>query len=85
MMGLALFITVPAVANADTVYYQGYAISWDYGRRWELWSFSEVQTHRFYHSATANATWSGWKAPGVPASATQFVGTGQATAYWDCR
>ena len=31
------------------------------------------------------ASWSGWKNPGVEARASQFVGTGAATAYWNCR
>ena len=44
-----------------------------------------MQTHKFTHSATANDTWSQWQRPGVEAKASQFVETGHAYAYWDCK
>ncbi|WP_204311311.1 hypothetical protein [Bifidobacterium dentium] len=73
------------MAFADTVYYQGVAVSWDHGRTAGVFSYSNVQTSRFSHLATANTVSSGWQEPGVPAKALAFVGTGQATAFWDCR
>ncbi|MDD7464977.1 MAG: hypothetical protein PUK59_01860 [Actinomycetaceae bacterium] len=72
-------------AYADTVYYKGSAVAWDHGRWAGLWSFSDVQSTVYEHSATANTTSSGWQQPGVKASAKQFVGPGKATAYWNCR
>ena len=72
-------------AMAKTVYYKGSAVSWDYGRRWGVYSFSSVMSSIYEHHATANTTASGWKRPGILADAQQFVGTRQATAYWNCR
>lgn len=60
-------------------------MSWDYGRSWKVYSYSKVQSTKYTHSATANTSSSGWKKPGVLASASQFVGTGAATAYWNCK
>ncbi len=85
LMGLTLVMSVPAIASAQTVYFKGYAVAWDHGRKLGVYSYSNVQTHRFTHGATANTTWSGWKKPGVLAKAEQFVGTGTAEAYWDCK
>ena len=82
-MALAVSAVVPVAAA--TVYYNGQAVSWDYGRRLGVYSYSTVQTGLFEHSATANTTFSGWKRPGVTAHAEQFVGKNQATAYWNCR
>lgn len=86
-MVLAITITMGSAvpALAATVYYNGVAVSWDYGRKLAVYSFSTVQTNVFTHSATANTTTSGWKAPGIKAHAEQFVGTGTATAYWNCK
>lgn len=64
---------------------KGDAVYWNYGRKLSVFSFSEVQTSVYEHSATANSTSSGWQDPGVKAYAQQFVGTGTATAYWSCR
>lgn len=64
---------------------KGVKISWDHGRKHGVYSYSTVQTGKFEHSATANSTFSGWKKPGVVADAQQFVGTGTASAYWNCR
>ncbi len=88
---LALVATLTVLATsavptmAATVYYNGSAVSWDYGRTLGVFSYSDVQTSLYEHSATANTTFSGWKKPGVKAHAQQFVGTKKATAYWNCR
>lgn len=79
-------LTTSAVpAMAATVYYKGSAVSWDYGRTLGVYSYSDVQSTIYQHSATANTTSSGWKNPGVKAHAQQYVGTKTATAYWNCR
>ena len=69
----------------SVIYKEGYPVYWEYGRSWGVFSYSEVQTHRFEHSATVNSDFSGWKRPGVLARASKFIGTGTARAYWDCR
>lgn len=84
-LALTATLGIGTAAEAVTVYYKGSAVSWDHGRRLGVYSYSDVQSGQYEHSATANTTFSGWKKPGVMASATQFVGTGQATAYWNCR
>lgn len=84
-LALASALGIGTAAEAVTVYYKGSAVSWDYGRSWGVNSYSNVQSGVYDHSATANTTFSGWKRPGVLASAVQFVGTGKATAYWNCR
>lgn len=82
----SLIGAAPAVfAASKTVYYGDYALHWDYGRSWGVNSYSKVQSSSLDHLATANTTSSGWKAPEVLASASQFVGTGSAYAYWDAR
>ncbi len=72
-------------AHADTVYYKGSAVYWDYGRWLGVWSYSEVQSSEYEHSATANGNSSGWQQPGVKASAKAWIGTNRAEAYWNCR
>ncbi len=84
-MSVILSTVMMGSVFAGTVYYKGVAVNWEHGRKWGVNSFSEVQTHVFEHSATANSTFSGWKEKGVVAYAEQFVGLGKATAYWDCR
>ncbi|MFQ9514244.1 MAG: hypothetical protein ACLRZ9_00305 [Eubacterium sp.] len=84
-MVLALTLVCAIPAFAKTVYYNGNAVSWDYGRKLGVYSYSTVQTGLYEHSATANTTFSGWKKPGVKAHAEQLVGLGTATAYWNCR
>jgi len=74
-----------AVAQAETVYYKGSALSFDHGRSWGVYSESTVQSGVYDHSTTANTTFSGWEKPGTAAHAIEFVGTGQATAYWNAR
>lgn len=83
VFSLCIMSAIPAMAA--TVYYNGDAISWDYGRKLAVYSYSDVQTGKYEHSATANSTFSGWKLPGTLAHAQEFVGTGAATAYWNCR
>lgn len=73
------------VAQAQTVYYKGSAISWEHGRSWGFYSESTVQSGSYDHTTTANTTFSGWKRKGVEAHAKQWVGTGVATAYWNAR
>lgn len=82
-VSLMVMSAVPALAA--TVTYKGSAVSWDYGRTLLVYSYSDVQSTVYEHSATANTTSSGWQAPGVKAHAKQFVGTKTATAYWNCR
>lgn len=83
VMALMVISAIPVCAM--TVYYNGTPVSWDYGRKAGVISYSTVMSSVYEHSATANTTFSGWQKPGVEAHAEQFVGTGQATAYWNCR
>ncbi|MGV9188424.1 hypothetical protein ACTOVN_01045 [Arcanobacterium canis] len=86
--GLASMMLVGGVgaAYAHTVYDKGTAAYWDHGRTWGAWSYSDANSGRYEHRATANSTSSGWKAKNVRAHATHWVGvTGMAHAYWDCR
>lgn len=87
--GILLAITLGTcgvgVASAETVFYKNTPVNWDHGRAYGIWSYSDVQSHRYEHSSTANSAWSGWKKKGVVAKASQNVGWGAATAYWDCR
>lgn len=84
-IAMTLMVTSAVPAMAKTVYYKGSAVSWDYGRTKVVYSYSDVQSTVYEHSATANTTSSGWKKPGVKAHAQQYVGTKTATAYWNCR
>ncbi|MCR3758699.1 hypothetical protein [Clostridium felsineum] len=86
VVSLCVLTAIPAMA--ETVYYKNdrsKPISWDHGRTLGVFSYSDVNTHYYTHISTANTTSSGWKSPGVQAHAEQFVGTGTATAYWDCK
>lgn len=89
MIGFVLGITIalgcalPALAK--TVYFNGNAVYWDYGRKWVVYSYSEVQTSLYEHSATANSVSSGWEYPGVVAYAEDFIGKNTAYCYWNCR
>jgi hypothetical protein len=85
LIAVGLVVGGAGAAQAATVYYKGSAVSWDHGRSWGVTSYSDVQSSVYEHHATANTTASGWKKPGVVAKASQFVGTGTATAYWNCR
>lgn len=85
LLTLVLCSMTAIPAMAATVYYNGDAVNWEYGRKWAVYSFSEVQTSLYEHLATANSTSSGWKDPGEVAYADQYVGGNRATAYWNCR
>ena len=80
---LAISLAIPVFA--ETVYYNGDAVSWDHGVNLVRVCYSKVMSGKYEHSATANETFSGWIEPGVLAEATQFVGLGHAYAYWNCR
>lgn len=84
-LGVVLTLVGAVPAMAETVYYNGDAVSWDHGRKLAVYSYSAVQTSIYEHSATANTTSSGWIEAGTKAYAQQFVGTKTATAYWNCR
>ena len=74
-----------SIVSAATVWYKGTAVYWDYGRTAGLWSYSNVQSSVYEHSATANGAFSGWESPGVEARVSKFIGTGTAECYWNCR
>lgn len=80
---LAISLAIPVFA--ETVYYNGDAVYWDHGVNIFRVCYSNVMSGEYKHSATANETFSGWQEPGVLAEAKQFVGTGRAYAYWNCR
>ncbi|MBW9158957.1 hypothetical protein G9F71_025560 [Clostridium sp. FP2] len=50
-LSLCLITAIPAMAS--TVYYKGDAVSWDYGTSLGVYSYSDVQTGKYTHSATA--------------------------------
>lgn len=85
----ALTLVSGSIVGAETVYFSkgghDYALSWEYGRSWGVISYSKVNSSELEHHATANTTGSGWQAPGVLASAQQWVGSGAAFAYWNAR
>lgn len=85
LLSFSVLLGSIGVAYAQTVYFRGCAVNWEHGRKNGIISYSRVFTHLFEHSATANETWSGWKSPGLIASAEQVVGVFPAKAYWDCR
>ncbi len=78
-------LPITAFAASETINCKGTSVYWEYGRRWSVYSYSKVQSSVFQHSATANSTFSGWKEPGIVAEASEFVGSGTARAYWNCR
>ena len=80
--GLA-FSATPVLAN--TVYYKGSAVEWDYGRRAGFWGWSHVQSGSYTHATTVNGTFSGWKKPGRRASVDKYIGTSTLQAYWSCK
>ncbi|SUY48462.1 Uncharacterised protein [Clostridium putrefaciens] len=80
---LCLMTAIPAMAQ--TVYYNGTPVSWNHGRKLGVYSYSDVQTGVYDHSATANSDFSGWKSPGILAHAQKFIGTGTVETYWNCR
>ena len=80
---LAISLAIPVFA--ETVYYNGDAVYWDHGVNIFRVCYSKVMSGEYEHSATANEAFSDWQAPGTLAEAKQFVGTGRAYAYWNCR
>ena len=73
---------------AKTVKYKGTSVYWNYGRTgfWQDYSFSEVQSSVYEHTATANSVSSGWKNPCVKAYAECYIGwSTTAECYWNCR
>lgn len=86
---LVVGLATPAAVNAvsKTVRYKGVAVYWEYGRTMsQLWSYSQVGTHKFKKRARANGATSGWKKAKAPdAYAEKFIGTGTARCYWYCK
>ncbi|GFZ26500.1 lactococcin 972 family bacteriocin [Lactobacillus corticis] len=75
-----------SIALADTVYYKRTPVYWEHGNWGKVRSYSNVQSHRYTHSSTANGVFSGWKKKGVTAKASTWISpTKKATAYWDCK
>lgn len=62
VVSLCLITAIPAMA--ETVHYNGDAVSLEHGRSLGVYSYSDVQTTVYEHSSTANTTTSGWKSPG---------------------
>lgn len=85
VLAVSMALVPCGIAAAETVYYKGSPVNWEHGRWLQVFSYSHVQTHKYTHAAGANDAFSGWKKPGELANATAFVGTGRATAYWDCK
>lgn len=81
-----LLSSTAGVALADTVYYKGTAVYWEHGNAGKVRSYSNVQSHHYTHSATANGVFSGWQKKGVMAKAATWIAPGvRAVAYWDCK
>ena len=67
LLALTLAGAGGSIVSAATVWYEGTAVYWDYGRTAGLWSYSNVQSSVYEHSTTANGAFSGWQPPGVEA------------------
>ncbi|MBE6052267.1 MAG: hypothetical protein E7214_16930 [Clostridium sp.] len=52
ILSLCCLVSIPALAT--TVQYKGTNVYWDYGRKWAVYSYSDVQSSEYDHSATAN-------------------------------
>ena len=85
LLALTLAGAGGSIVSAATVWYKGTAVYWDYGRTAGLWSYSNVQSGVYEHSASANGAFSGWESPGVEARVSKFIGTATAECYWHCR
>ncbi|MDW8752815.1 hypothetical protein Q7W31_04370 [Streptococcus suis] len=85
LLALTLAGAGSSIVSAATVWYNGTAVYWNYGRTAGLWSYSHVQSGVYDHSATANGAFSGWQPPGIEARASRFIGTGTAECYLNCR
>lgn len=75
----------PAIALADTVYYKGSAVYWNYGRNAGVFGFSDCNSAHYEHHSSCNGYTSGWKNPDVLSQAWGFIGTDTLEAYWSCR
>ena len=80
VLSLCCLVSIPALA--ETVTYNGTNVYWDYGRKWKVYSYSDVQSSVYEHSATANGKFSGWEDPGDEAYVEKFIGTATAQCYW---
>lgn len=83
VLSLCCLVSIPALAS--TVTYKGTKVYWDYGRKWGVYSYSDVQSSQYEHGATANGAFSGWEDPGDEAYVDKFIGTATAQCYWNCR
>lgn len=83
LLSLCCLVSIPALAT--TVKYKGTNVYWDYGRKWGVYSYSEVQSSEYEHAATANGEFSGWEDPGDKAYVDKFIGLDTAQCYWNCR
>lgn len=59
LLALTLAGAGGSIVSAATVWYKGTAVYWNYGRTAGLWSYSNVQSGVYEHSATANGAFSG--------------------------
>lgn len=75
----------PAIALADTVYYKGSAVYWNYGRNAGVFGFSDCNSAHYEHHSSCNGYTSGWKDPDVLSQAWGFIGADTLEAYWSCR
>lgn len=75
----------PAIAQAYTVYYNGSAVFWNYGRNAGIYGFSDCNSQVYEHSSSVNGYSSGWKSPGVLSQAWGFIGADALQPYWNCR
>jgi hypothetical protein len=81
----ALCIGGPTVALANTVYYKGSAVYWNYGRNAGVFGFSDCNSQVYEHCSSCNGYSSGWKSPGTLSQAWGWVGPATINAYWNCR
>lgn len=79
-------IGVPAAAPAaQTVYYKGAAVYWNYGRNAGVFGFSDCNSGVYEHHSSCNGYTSGWKEPDDLAQAWGYIGTDTLYAHWNCR
>ena len=81
----ALCTGVSGAALAQTVYYQGSAVYWNYGRNAVVFGFSDCNSQSYAHCSSANGYSSGWQQPGVTSNAWGYIGTATLHAYWNCK
>lgn len=80
-----LFFGASAIALADTVYYNGTAVFWNYGRNAGVFGFSDCNSQVYEHCSSVNGYSSGWCEPGVLSQAWGFIGLDPLEPYWNCR